>query len=99
MLRDDEQSGAWLVLDEVSKVQWHRGLIVGNQHTPFSSSAFQHVWIKSSFQAGGSGRLKIYTGFASHEGGDNHLMQISISLEANLHGAVSNWRRAAAIFW
>jgi hypothetical protein len=48
------------------------------------------VQITQSFQASGSGRLKIHAGFASHKGRHNHLMQISISLEAHFHGAVSN---------
>lgn len=41
-------------------------------------------------QASGSGRLQIHIGFASHEGSHNHLVQISISLEANFHGVVSH---------
>jgi hypothetical protein len=97
MLRDDEQPGALLVLDKFGEVLWHGGLIVRNQHTPLSGGTFQHLRIKQSCQASGSGRLKIHAGFASHEGRHNHLMQISISLEANFHGAVSNWQRASAI--
>ena len=47
-------------------------------------------WVNQSCQASGSGGLKIHAGFTSHEGCHNHLMQISVSLEAHFHGAWSN---------
>ena len=99
MLRNNEEPGTRLRVQEYGEVVRHRAAIVRDENTTSTRSNIKNLQVIAGYETSSRGSVKIDAWLTSEKRCHNSLIEVSIGLKTDAHaGIVRIWCRASAIF-